>query len=295
MPTTHVLVNPHAGKGDHEADTAALQVLLDEPLIFCNIAGICDYGAFFAGIPPEDKLIIAGGDGTLNRFVNDTASLPLPENICLFPIGSGNDFARDLGYSYGSSPFPVGRFLRPLPEAETPEGKKLFLNGIGFGIDGYCCEAGEKLRARGKRDIRYTAIAVKGLLFRYKPCGATVTVDGTARRYEKVWLIPIMQGRYYGGGMMPAPMQERCGSGGKLTVMVLHGAGRLKVLSMFPSLFRGEHIRFRKHVEILQGDVVRVEYDRPVPLQIDGEVIPRTRCCTAKSRSALAAEKEFSE
>ncbi len=48
-----------------------------------------------------------------------------------------------------------------------------------------------------------TAIAIKGLLFHYRPTNAVITVDGVTHTYKKVWLVPTMNGRYYGGGMMP--------------------------------------------------------------------------------------------
>lgn len=71
-----------------------------------------------------------------------------------------------------------------------------FINGIGYGIDGYCCEKGDELRGKGDGEVNYTAIAIKGLLFHYKPTGATITVDGVEHRFEKVWLAPTMIGRY---------------------------------------------------------------------------------------------------
>ena len=43
---------------------------------------------------------------------------------------------------------------------------------------------------------------------------------------------------------------------------------------IFPSIFKGEHIRHQKNVTILEGHDIRVEFDRPTPLQIDGETIP---------------------
>ena len=38
----------------------------------------------------------------------------------------------------------------------------------------------------GKTKINYTGIAIKGLLFNFKPKNATVTVDGIRHEYKKV-------------------------------------------------------------------------------------------------------------
>jgi len=44
--------------------------------------------------------VIAGGDGTLNRFINDTAPLQIGCHIYYFATGSGNDFLAYLGGYY---------------------------------------------------------------------------------------------------------------------------------------------------------------------------------------------------
>ena len=98
-------------------------------------------------------------------------------------------------------------YIRNLPTVTVGGVTYKFVNGIGFGIDGYCCEEGDRKRAAGKHDINYSAIAVKGCLFSFKPYGADITVDGETRHYDKVWLAPTMFGKYYGGGMKVAPEQ----------------------------------------------------------------------------------------
>ena len=68
----------------------------------------------------------------------------------------------------------------------------------------------------------------------------TITVDGKEYRFKKVWLAPTMHGRFYGGGMMPTPAQDRLDPEGKLSVMVMHGSGKLKTLMIFPPFFTGK-------------------------------------------------------
>ena len=60
---------------------------------------IRDYAAFFESLPYGTRVIISGGDGTLNRFINDTINLSLSHDIYYYASGSGNDFLRDeMGY-----------------------------------------------------------------------------------------------------------------------------------------------------------------------------------------------------
>ena len=107
--------------------------------------------------------------------------------------------------------------------------------------------------------------------------------DGVRHEYKKVWLAPAMNGRYYGGGMMPTPEQNRLSEDGKLSLMVWHGAGKIKTLLAFPSLFKGEHFKQKKMVDVLSGHEVTVEFDSPCALQIDGETITGVTKYTAHS------------
>ena len=99
------------------------------------------------------------------------------------------------------------------------------------------------------------------------------TVDGVRHEFRKVWLAPTMNGRFYGGGMMPTPNQNRLGLNRSLSVMVFFGSSKLKTLAIFPSIFKGEHIKHPEMCTVLTGKEIRVEFDRPTALQIDGETI----------------------
>ena len=55
--------------------------------------------------------------------------------------------------------------------------------------------------------------------------------------------------------------------------MVFHGTGKLKSLLIFPSIFKGEHVKKAKHISVLSGNEITVRYDKPRALQIDGETI----------------------
>ncbi|MBP3372715.1 MAG: diacylglycerol kinase family protein, partial [Clostridia bacterium] len=224
-------------------------------------------------LQPDDFLIIAGGDGTLNRFVNDTAHLKIHQRILYFPVGSGNDFARDMGAAAYAMPMDVTNALSNLPQVTVKGETHRFINGVGYGIDGYCCKRGDELRTQEQKKTNYTSIAIGGLLGKYHPTNALVEVDGKRFTYKNVWIAPTMQGRYYGGGMMPTPDQNRFGKDGRLSLMMFHHTGPLRTLCIFPNLFKGTHIKHKKCVCIHTGRDITVTFDRPTPLQIDGETI----------------------
>ncbi len=266
-----ILYNPISGNGFGQSRVNELKTILtDGELSFCDVREVGNMEAFLKGISDTDALILAGGDGTLNRFVNDTDGMVIPERFYYFPTGTGNDFLRDVPADERGLIFATP-YIKDLPTV-TVHGKSYrFINGIGYGIDGYCCEVGDELRKTTTKPINYTSIAIKGLLFHYKPTNATVIVDGKTYAFKKVWIAPTMNGRYYGGGMMVAPDQDRLNPNREVTFCALHGSGSLKTLIVFPSIFKGEHVNHKDIFTAIRGHEVTVKFDRPVALQIDGE------------------------
>lgn len=290
MATAYVLYNLKAGNKTAIDDVNILEVVLHDDVKLIDISQIKDYRVFLTGLEPHDSIVLCGGDGTLNRFINDTEGIEYDNEVLYYPLGTGNDFASDLGHTKGCNPFEITEYIKDLPTV-TVKGKTYrFLNGVGYGIDGYCCEVGDELKKVSDKKVNYTSIAIKGLLFHYKPNNAKVTVDGKTYTYQKVWLAPTMNGRYYGGGMMPTPAQNR--TSGKLSAMIFHDAGKLRTLTIFPSIFKGEHIKHTKHVEILSGNEITVEFDRPVALQVDGETILGVTSYTAYTSATEKAKRD---
>ena len=78
------------------------------------------FGDACAGYPAE-WLYACGGDGTISEVANGIAAFDNAAMSCI-PIGTGNDFAHDLGYEKGCHPFPIRQYLQNLPRV-TVNGK----------------------------------------------------------------------------------------------------------------------------------------------------------------------------
>ena len=269
---TYILYNPLAGDGNGAEASKALLSLYEGEVTQLDITKIDDYDALLSGLGAEDRIVVCGGDGTLNRFANAIEKIDVKCDIWYYATGTGNDFLHDLGKKEGEPPVLVNDYLKDLPVVEVGGERHRFINGIGFGIDGYCCEVGDRLKAESKKP-NYTAIAIKGLLFHYKPTNATVTVDGKSYSYKKVWIAAAMKGRYYGGGMMTAPDRDRASGKDDVTLVVMYGKGKLKTLMVFPTIFKGEHVNHTEMVAVHTGKEISVTFDRPTALQIDGETV----------------------
>lgn len=294
MEKYYILFNPHAGNGEGEAKAKELAEKYEAENSIYDMTSIASYRDVLAD--EERSIIILGGDGTLNRFINETYDLNLKNKIYLYPVGSGNDFLRDLGMEKATEPVEITKYLKNLPACEIDGKKQYFINGVGYGIDGYCCEVGDQKKAKNVKKVNYTSIAIKGLLFHFKPTKAKITVDGVEHDFKKVWLAPCMNGKYYGGGMMPTPNQDRLNEERTISVMVYHGLGKLGALMLFPKIFTGEHVKKEKRISILEGKEIVIEYARPCAAQIDGETVLNVSKCrfiSSKIAEKKAQEKEM--
>lgn len=273
----HVLFNPLSNnKKGNVVESELRQIFGNKKIDFTNITNFQSVRDFCSKLKSSDELIVAGGDGTLTRFASDVYGIKTCKKVFLYPCGSGNDFYNDIKdkCKIQNKLIPLDEYIKSLPDVFVNGEQHKFINGIGYGIDGFCCEEGDKIREKSDKKVNYAIIAIKGLLGKYHPANAKVTVDGELRTYKHVWLAPTMIGRFYGGGMMIAPNQDRLNKEKTLTCVVCHKARALRILSIFPSIFTGTHTKYTKILDFLVGHEVTVEFDRPTALQIDGETIP---------------------
>lgn len=267
----YILYNPLAGHGHTDETLASLKSCLKGETVELNVTDPEGYTKVLEAIDPDDDIIISGGDGTINNFINNMDPDAIENDVYYYASGSGNDFLHDIEGEKEGAPIKINKYIKNLPTVTVKGRTYRFINGIGYGIDGYCCEVGDRLKAKGK-NVDYTMIAIGGLLGKYKPRNAKVTVDGKNYEFNKVWIAPTMLGRFYGGGMMATPGQDRLGDG-LLSFICFYGSNKFRTLTIFPSIFKGEHVKQTKYVEVIKGKSFTVSFDKPCSLQVDGETI----------------------
>lgn len=270
----YIFINRLSNNGKAADAQGELEKIFEgHELKFIDITSITNAADSCRMLSPDDTIVIAGGDGTLSRFVNDVYDLQLTNEVYFYTCGSGNDFLNDVCHrcEIKNNLIPMNDFIKNLPLVTVNGKSSRFINGIGYGIDGYCCEEGDRIRENSNKKVDYTAIAIKGLLGKFNPRNAKVTVDGVTTEYKKVWLAPTMIGRFFGGGMMITPQQDRLNTEHVVSSVVVHDAGKLKILTVFPKIFKGKHVSHTDIYEVKLGHEIRVEFDKPCALQVDGE------------------------
>lgn len=281
----YILFNPLAGSGNSQNQLDSLRIEEGGQKVIYDVTSDEGCEKLLSNLEENDKIVICGGDGTLNRFVNGIGDMEIKNDILYFATGSGNDFMNDIKHKYPNNPVKINELIDNLPVV-TIKGKTYrFLNGVGLGVDGCVCSEINRLRKIKNKKVNYIPVALNVLFKHYTPTKATVTIDGETNVYNRVWMASVMKGKFFGGGMKIAPNQDRFNSDNLISCLVAHNLSRFKILSLFITIFRGTHIKHIKHVSIKKSREVKVEFDRPCSLQIDGEPIENVDSYTISART----------
>ena len=238
-----------------------------------------------------DALIVVGGDGMVNLGTNLLANTKVPLGIV--PSGTGNDMARHLGIPHENAEHAIGVLLEALAVPARPidaglvhyvdevtglPASRWFLCVLSAGFDAIVNERANTMR-HPKGPSRYTlALALE--LARLRPISYRLTLDGTELVTSGA-LISVGNATSLGGGMRVTP--HAVVDDGLLDVLVVQALSRIAFLRLFPSVFKGEHVKDPR-VKITRAKRIRIESDgvvayadgeRIAPLPIDIEVVPR--------------------
>ncbi len=270
-----VFYNPVAGTNDFSEQLEDIAKIFDTDEVGrYDVIATEDLMEIIDALSPEDKIVVCGGDGTLNNFINRVRLSDIGQDLYHYPAGSGNDFCNDIDFARTSKIYRINDYLKCLPVMRVRGKDRLFINGIGFGLDGYCCAEGNRLRAETPgMKVAYASIAVKAIMYAYKKVNATVVVDGVRMEFTDVWMASAMNGRFFGRRMMIAPNQDRMNDDGLLSVIIVHSKFRIPLIAAFASIYKGKHLKYKNLVSEVKGSDIIVEFDKPTALQIDGDTI----------------------
>ncbi|MEM0995482.1 MAG: diacylglycerol kinase family protein [Bacteroidota bacterium] len=212
-------------------------------------------------------IVAAGGDGTINEIGRRLMGTEIALGV--LPMGSGNGYARHLGYSrkYKKA---VQQILRA--EAKAVDAGEFggfpFMNNAGIGIDAEVIERFAQSETRGFRT--YVRLATKAILS-YKPFDVSLTVDGV-REYEwkNLLLIDIANGTQWGNGAKVSPLSDI--QDGYLEAVVLQKTPFIEVPRLVKLLFTGKIYR-HPNVRIVRGKTFEIRRMAKGNAHVDGEAV----------------------
>jgi diacylglycerol kinase (ATP) len=217
-----------------------------------------------------NRLLVAGGDGTVHTTVGALAHLRATVTLGIVPVGTGNDIAGALGLPKGteeavSAALQEGSTIDLIQTGAAPI---VSVATIGFSVD--VNERANRMRwPHGS--TRYnisTVLELPGLHTR----PVRLIVDGRVHDLD-VTLMAVANTPLFGGGMRICPDADP--TDGWLDVTVIGAIGRLELLRVFPRVFKGTHGGHRS-VSTFRGTTITIEpRDTPtVPIALWGDGEP---------------------
>ncbi|GAA5476613.1 putative lipid kinase BmrU [Haloferula helveola] len=219
----------------------------------------------------EPVVIAAGGDGTLNAVVKGLSGSKTALGV--LPTGTMNVFARELGIPYDN----LDRAFEVILEANVKEVDLFEANGTpfvqmaGVGFDAAVIEetTWESKKVLGPLAYLLSAVKVLG----EKP--PRMKVEGDDGREEEGVAVLAGNGSLYGGQFKLFHRADNQDS--KLDVLVFKEAGYKLVLDSLRGIALGGVDFDSSTVSYFQSGSLHVTADREVPLEVDGELVGRTR------------------
>jgi len=222
-----------------------------------------------------ERLVVVGGDGSVNEVVNGVAGEEGVE-IAVLARGTGWDFVRTYGIprdleqavdvALSGEIRTIDLGLVTFRTWAGAEGRSHFANVASAGISGAIAQrANETSKALGgKISYYWSTLAV---FVRWQTGEMRVTVDDEARTGKIIDTL-VANGRYLAGGMMMLPEAEP--DDGLFDVLVIGDVTKRDLLVTLPKSYRGKHLPHPR-LEVLRGRVVTVDADEPLPIELDGE------------------------
>ncbi len=222
-----------------------------------------------------DGVCAIGGDGTMFEMINGMLKRESKDSIPIGLIagGTGNALMHDLKCL--DPKIAAHRILsgkkRSMDIAKITANGKLYyaFNVIGWGLPTDAVKLAEKFRWMG--GFRYDLSVVIELLIGRKRI-STLILDGNIIEDDFV-LIIACNTIHTGKAMKIAPYAKL--DDGKIDLIIVKRASKLKLLKLFPKLFTGEHVK-SKLVEYKQVKKFELIPKNISGLNIDGELIGQT-------------------
>lgn len=219
----------------------------------------------------ETRVYACGGDGSFNEVIAGGVGY---ENLSFtsVPCGSGNDYIKQ--FQNPEAFFRLENFqnVRTDQMDLMQAGDHLAANICSVGFDARIGTAIDAYRRHpflsGSR--AYTASVVVNLIKGVvKPCRVELP-DGTVYD-EKMTLVCVCNGSWYGGGYHPVPeanMQD-----GLLDVLVVKKVSRLTVARVIAAYKKGLYADYPHLIDHHRVTSVRLITPEPEPMNLDGELL----------------------
>jgi len=300
-----VVVNPNAGSRKGEKDWPRISELLIqnafsfEPIFTENRNHAINLTAekIDEGFR---KIIVVGGDGTLNEVVNgifqQQSCKPDEIIVGMIPVGTGNDWGRmyKIPKKHPKAIKVIKkdhRFTQDVGHIiysdEDGEHERYFINVSGMGYDALVAQKANRLKDRGRGGKFSYLINIFTGLYQYKYTHFNIVVDGKEVFNGRVLSMNLGICKYNGGGLMQVP--NAIPDDGMLDITIIKATSKLRIFQHIASLYDGSFIKLR-FVNTHRGKECKI-ISRPqgsVFLEADGESLGHSPLLFSVKHKALS-------
>lgn len=262
---TVLILNPKAGKENLNFISKNLHKYRDH----------FDYATFISiekcrefirnNLSKYDIFIAVGGDGTASSMA---AELNGSDKILgVFPIGSGNGFAREMGFSHSFK-----MLIKDVEKKDTFKVDILYINDTpciniaGAGVDSYVAHEFHNLIRRGFWSYVYTALKV---VWSIKPFRFVIRIDDRVVE-ENAYMVTLANTRQFGNNALIAPMARP--DDGKFNIVIVRPFHKIFAPLFAVRLLTGS-LRESRYVTFLESEKPATFISRESRFHIDGEPI----------------------
>lgn len=295
-----IVRNPYAGRAPSEATLRAAAAPLQAEGTALEIQETKEPGhaqeiAAVAARNGVDVVAVAGGDGTVHEVVNGLAGSH--STLAVIPSGTTNVWAKEAGIP--RDPALALRWIKHARHVQLDLGHATVANGAecyfllmcSTGLDAEVVRRIE--RGHFKRHLGRVWYGLVGFdrVLRASPVRTLIVCN--SKSLERDLLFAVVGNTQLYGGLIRLASNARANDG-LLDLVAFSGHGKLKLLQLAGRALRGGlHHRTGQGIDYLQATEVKIEPERSLPVQADGEFIgesPVTINVASVALNALIAQ-----
>ena len=278
----HFILNPKSGRTRKHKNLEELikgacqKKKLSYHIYYTTCPGdATEYVASMVRISQErQRFICVGGDGTINEIVN---SAPCNENVefGVIPCGSGNDFVRNFTNKELFSSIDAQIEGTPIPLDLIKCNDKYCVNMVNIGFDCTVVREADKLKK-----IKFVPAGLSYIggiattIFKKIGTKMKITYDDGCVLEKEFTLVAIGNGRYCGGGFCGVPKAVL--NDEIIDVCAIDKISVFKFFTLVGRYKKGTHLESKRGQKVINYKQVphfKMEFDEPIPVCIDGEII----------------------
>jgi len=228
----------------------------------------------------HSKIIVVGGDGTMNEVINGLFSQDKVNTtevmLGMISVGTGNDWARmfNIPNNYEEAILTIKKQHTFIQDAglvhytkDGNEWKRYFINIAGMGFGARVVERTNKMKSKGKSGPLLYFYNIFTSLMRYRSQKANMVIDGKSMD-RSIFSLNVGICKYNGGGMIQVP--HAVADDGLYSITLIKKMGKLNVLANVNRLYNGSIVNHSK-VETYLAHEVEIGGSPKLQIETDGE------------------------